>query len=333
MVANFDPAVKMPPMNEKLRHMAAVSELPDEQFNKSSIDETNLTVASGLPGVDKPVALRCLAKLEKWTQLVDANTRHWMPDFKSNPAEFNHSIAQFKMLCLVTMLQKHLGVTYNLAFSQGDYDGRDPRNLFIHGLLSGFGGTCVTMPVLYIAIGRRLGYPLYLCRASEHFFVRWEGEGERFNIEATSQGFEPFDDEYMIQGPPALTEKELASGSCMRNLTRREEAAVFLSQRANCLMDHLHILEAMQTLAVAELFAPRDPCICGQWCESEILWYSFELQNERSKSQGRKNFMLAEVEVPSSYKFLTEKELGWARENLARMKRMRPNARIQWKND
>ena len=46
------------------------------------------------------------------------------------------------------------------------------------------------MPILYIAIGRRLGYPLKLVHAHGHDFVRWdEPGGERFNIDATSPGF------------------------------------------------------------------------------------------------------------------------------------------------
>ena len=53
------------------------------------------------------------------------------------------------------------------------------------------------MPILYIAIGRRLGYRLYLAQAREHYFVRWEEPGsERFNIEATTLGFTPRDDEH-----------------------------------------------------------------------------------------------------------------------------------------
>jgi Transglutaminase-like superfamily len=91
---------------------------------------------------------------------------------------------------MITVLQRDLGVRYNLAFSESPYDGTDSRNLFIHGLLSGHGGTCVTMPVLYAAIGRRLGYPMKLAFAVEHVFCRWDdGRGERFDMEATSQGF------------------------------------------------------------------------------------------------------------------------------------------------
>ena len=106
------------------------------------------------------------------------------------PEEFKHSPNRFRMAALVTVLQRHLGVHYYLPFNEGDYNATDSRNLFIHGVLNGHGGTCVTMPVLYVAIGRRLGYPLKLVEAYQHLFVRWdEAGGERFNIECTCPGF------------------------------------------------------------------------------------------------------------------------------------------------
>ena len=133
-----------------------------------------------------------LQKLDGWTELVRRSTERWWPRFVRSPGEFDNSPGQFRMLSLVTVLQRDIGVRYNLAFMEGDYNGTDSRNLFIHGLLSGHGGTSVTMPVLYIAVGRRLGYPLKLVKAKGHLFARWEQSGgERFNIESTSQGFSP----------------------------------------------------------------------------------------------------------------------------------------------
>ncbi len=54
-----------------------------------------------------------------------------------------------------------------MEFNEGPYNASDSRFLFIHGLLTGFGGTCVSMPILYLAIARRLGYPLKLVETKE----------------------------------------------------------------------------------------------------------------------------------------------------------------------
>lgn len=57
-------------------------------------------------------------------------------------------------------------------------------------------GTCASLPVLYAAVGRRLECPLKLVTARNHFFVRWDGAGERLNIKATTEGVTTFEDEY-----------------------------------------------------------------------------------------------------------------------------------------
>jgi hypothetical protein len=56
----------------------------------------------------------------------------------------------------------------------------DPSKVFLHGLLGPERvGTCSSLPVLYVAVGRQLGYPLKLVTAKGHLFVRWEGAESR----------------------------------------------------------------------------------------------------------------------------------------------------------
>ena len=156
----------------------------------ADIAEVNLNLARGLPGSDNIDVQQYLRRLDTWFRLVAEKTDRWLPRFHRSPAEFDGSLPKFRMMALVTVLQRDLGVRYDPACREGSYCALDPHTLFIHGLLDGRGGTCATMPVLYIAIGRRLGYPLHLVHAGEHFFVRREEPGgERFNIEATSMGF------------------------------------------------------------------------------------------------------------------------------------------------
>lgn len=90
---------------------------------------------------------------------------------------------------MVTVLQRNLGVEYNPESMTGPADCTDSRSLFLHGLLETGQGTCLSMPVLYVAIARRLGYPVFLVGAKQHLFARWEGDGERFNIECTTRSW------------------------------------------------------------------------------------------------------------------------------------------------
>ena len=180
------------------------------------------------------------------------------------------------MLCLVTVLQRYLGVRYYLPFNEGEYDGTDSRNLFIHGLLSGHGGTCVTMPILYVAVGRRLGYPLKIAHAKEHSFVRWEEPGgERFNIEATSGGSAPTTMP-IITSPGPLTDEDIATGFYLRSLTPREELADFLANRGTCLTEHLLTYPALEALYFANPLCPDAPTHRGQWATATMLWKMIE---------------------------------------------------------
>ena len=151
--------------------------------------------------------------------------------FVQSPGDYT-SAAGFETLAISAFISRHLGVGYNMAFMEGEYNASDPRNHFLDGLLTGHGGTCVTMPVLYIAIGRRLGYPLYLVQAKEHWFVRWEGQGERFNIEATTANSRLLDDEYYHSQPRPLSPDEIARGPWLRDLGPRDVLAHFLAERA-----------------------------------------------------------------------------------------------------
>ncbi|MHB1038654.1 MAG: transglutaminase family protein [Pirellulales bacterium] len=271
-------AVPVPPqectLSETVRRLCGLS---DAELATRDIGELNLLVARGLPGAEDLDIGVCLEKLDAWAKLVRLNTDHWWPNFARSPEKYEHTPGQFRMMCLVTVLQRYLGVRYNLAFSEGAYDGTDSRNLFIHGLLSGHGGTCVTMPILYIAIGRRLGYPLKLAHAKEHSFVRWEDPGgERFNIEATSEGFCPHDDGYYYNCPKPLTDADLATGFFLRSLTPREELADFLGSRGTCLTEHLNTYPAMEALRLASLLSPQCAAHLGQWATATMLWRMIE---------------------------------------------------------
>ena len=43
---------------------------------------------------------------------------------------------------------------------------------FLQGIFLSEGGTCGSMPVLYAAIGRRLGYPIMLTATNSHLLAR-----------------------------------------------------------------------------------------------------------------------------------------------------------------
>ena len=138
--------------------MAILADLPEAELAEFDIARLNMLCAAGLPGTEGIDPDACIRTLDGWTEYIRRNVEGWWPDFLRSPREGEDSPGKFRMMAIATLLQRQLGVHYNLRFNEGEYEGRDSRNLVLHGPLAGHGGTCVTLPVRYAAIARRLGY-------------------------------------------------------------------------------------------------------------------------------------------------------------------------------
>ena len=232
-------------------------------LTNADIASLNLICGSGLPGGDRTVR-SYLATLDQWAGRVKTETERHLYRFRANPVEFENSEGYFRMLMMAVVLYEDFGVRYNLKLvsapngSAADYAFfANSRDVFIHGLLgSERTGTCSSMPVLYVSIGRRLGYPLKLVTTKAHVFIRWEGGGERFNLEATGKGMNRYDDEHYKQWPSPVTEEEIRADAFLKSLTPQEELALFLSIRGHCLMEARRYTEAEKTYAQAAQLAP-----------------------------------------------------------------------------
>ena len=137
----------------------ALAELSEEELAELDIATVNLACAEGLPGAAVIDEETLTDKLDSWAERVRLETNKYHHRFVADPASFDNSVAQYRMIMLITVLMQDLGVRYhperihNVNFTRAE-------DLFLHGLLEGQGGTCVSLPVLYVAVGRRLGYRL-----------------------------------------------------------------------------------------------------------------------------------------------------------------------------
>ena len=136
---------------------------------------------------------------------------------------------------LITVMQQDFGVRYNMAKAtmaaggETDHFFDDPADVFV---LGAFGarhtGTCSSMPVACVAVGRELGYPLYLVGAKGHLFFRWDDGAQKMNFECTNRVNVKTDDEFK-KWPFPIRDEEVAKGYYLKNLSPRQELAVFLS--------------------------------------------------------------------------------------------------------
>jgi hypothetical protein len=259
----------------------------DEQLAKQDIAKWNLEAADGLPPVGRLDPEKILKTLDEWTEVIAKETRRKIRIRRKFAAyrEFSYrnlTDAQFKMLILVCTLQDELGVRYNRPFTDGPYDGTDARNLFIHGLVEGFGGTCVSMPVLYTAIARRLDYPVSVVATKGHSFCRWEGQGERFNVEATCPGLGLRTDEHYWKWPYPMSDFERANFGHMESFSPRRELAEFIHLRGICLFEHLLLWPALLAYQQAHLLMPHHIAFRGRWGQATCLAYIMEHAAEQA---------------------------------------------------
>jgi hypothetical protein len=229
----------------------------------------NFLAMEGLPETS-PISHKAYQEiLWKWVDMVHAETEKYFWKFRKNPDEYNYSEAYFRVLMLITVLEKDLHIQNNPELmsepSLNDISTtkffRYPKDLFLPGLIDNRLGTCASVPVLTASIGRMLGYPLKLVSCKGHLFVRWDDGKERFNIDSGGRGLQTYSDDHYKKWPFPLTEEELASGFFLKSMNPVEEYAVFLETRGICLLEHKEYARALEVFNHVQRLIPEHPYI------------------------------------------------------------------------
>jgi len=224
--------------------LAELVALSPAQLAQCDIGLMNLLCAERLRGAEKLDVTDHIARLDGIAKHVEFETRRHLYRFWNNRAEFNNSEAYFRMLLMAVTLQGDLRMRYNPQritpvgeFEPNEVFFADSRDVFIHGLIADYRrmGTCSSMPVLYVAVGRRLGYPLKLVPTQNHLFVRWEDSRERFNVDATGRGMNMYDDDHYRQWPMPFSREEEQEFGYLKSMTPTDELTEFLGLRGHCL--------------------------------------------------------------------------------------------------
>jgi hypothetical protein len=145
---------------------------------------------------------------------------------------------------------------------------------FLHGMIPPEGktladttaGTCASMLVMYVAVGRRLSYPLKLVTTNSHVFVRWDGQNhdmpawrETFNIEGTGEGISFPDDDYYKTWPIPINDEQVKASRYLLSLGPAEELAMFLAARGHSGEDHGQYAFAARCYESAVGYDPSRP--------------------------------------------------------------------------
>ena len=224
----------------------------------------DLLCAEGLPGTDDLKIEESLTTLDQWAQHAKSETERNFHHFRSDPAEFENSEGYFRMLILATVVYEDFGIRYNPRWIappqpmiENDHFFADAQDVFVHGVIGPRRmGTCSSMPVFYVALGRRLGYPLKLVSTKGHLFVRWDTPSDRFDVDATGKGMNRYTHERYKQWPFPVTDEEIKANGYFKSMTPAEELSAFLSIRAMCLSEAGKKPETIAAASAACRFAP-----------------------------------------------------------------------------
>ena len=257
--ATIGTGVGVPTFDEMLQ-------VPPSQFSRLDLALCNLLCATGLPGAEDMDIREYMRRLQALTEYVRKKTERQLPIFRLDPSQFGFPRPVtgnfFRIIVLVHALKTDGRLRYNPR--RTDASSADmpfsSKDMLINGLLSDERiGTCNTMPVLISAVGRRLGYPLHLVCTHNHVWTRWEGDGERFNIEASGPGdFSDYGDDHFRHKLEPLLEDGFDTSYYLRNLTPADELALFLFSRAWVLEDHGRWQESLTPWAKACYLAPAE---------------------------------------------------------------------------
>lgn len=174
------------------------------------------------------------------------------------------------------------------------------ENFFITGILDSKIGQCYTVPMLYMAIAQRLGYPVYAVTAPEHNFLRFvDPTLKEQNIELSGTAGYSSDADYAYR--LNISPEAIKNGAYLRTLTRRQYLGVLLQQNAIVFSTRGDVDRAILYFSKAYELDPQNVYFAKNLSS---LWYR-KAEQARSKAQREKY-----RENANRYHALAER-LGW----------------------
>jgi regulator of sirC expression with transglutaminase-like and TPR domain len=178
------------------------------------------------PAIDEAATL---GELDRMTATVEKMLGTLPPELASTGLE--------KLKALRTFLYEpgHWNNARPFQYDLSDSMGQHPGAQLLTRYLATRKGNCVSMPMLFLALGERLGLDVTLSTAPLHVFVKWtdDATGKTWNLETTSGAGFTRDEHYRTITP--MTDAAVANGVYLKTLSRREALSII----ATGVLDHL----------------------------------------------------------------------------------------------
>lgn len=194
-------------------HFKIVSAILVQPESQMDLAEIKLTVDHLIdPTTDKTAVLK---QLDQMAGEVTAS----FPPAASNLAKFK---------ALRDYLYQPSPLSGRKPFRYNFQDDRNPNAKLLSVYLATRRGNCVSMPLLLVILGQKLGIPVTITTAPAHLYVKFRGDnGQWYGVEATNGGAWAEDDWQKTQFP-TMTRKAIANGIYMQPLTRKQTAVVIV---------------------------------------------------------------------------------------------------------
>ena len=291
-------------MADESTSLEPITKLILSSLGRCDVALMNLRAAHGLPGTETLDEEALSAKLDEWANRCKFEIwRHLYRierQISEAPTEFSYGNSLGRLCCwyMLQVLQEDCGVAYH-PDRKFNPDFCRPEDIFIHGIVDdgGQGGTCASMPVVYVAIGQRLGLPVHLVQTRGHLFFRWDDSRgtlidwdsprvqvwippDRFNVEGSGEGIAfPGDDHYRVW-PEIWTAADIHHDRYLRSMNPTEVLAEFLIQRAECFYDLRDWDNSLKSIHYARQLAPED-----RRYQSLHAKYTREFQQQQASAQ------------------------------------------------
>ena len=216
------------------------------ELERVDVGRMNLICADAVADSGKSELPRLLRRLDEWAETARRSELRYRKTYEREPVRYDNSYAKYRAVNLALTIKEAFHCRYQKEHIRSgamtDFTSprffRHPDDVFVSGLLKHRLGTCSSFPVLLVALGRRLRYPLYLKLTGGHMFCCWDDGKERFNLETNGDAVDTPSDEHYLKEPcyrmAARSSREMTAERLMVKLTNAEALSVFLETAGYC---------------------------------------------------------------------------------------------------
>lgn len=179
---------------------------------------------------------------EQWSDMVYG--RRYLTRLDNMAYEIRERLNKKKIPSNYKAIQVINDYLFNELGFEAMEDAGKPSDLFLHKVMDNKRGYCLSLSILYLSIGERLGLDLYGVVVPGHFFVRYDDGHRRFNIETTSKGGYAKDEHYIKK----FKVPQESDSIYMKNLSKIQTLGCFFNNLGNSYSDIGDIEQAFLAL-------------------------------------------------------------------------------------